>query len=29
MATDNFFRAQRDLMIDLCHPLAVLEKRIP
>ena len=29
MATDDFFRARLDQMIDLRHPLAVLAKRMP
>ena len=29
MATDDFFRARLDQMIDLRHPLAVLAKRVP
>jgi len=29
MATDDFFRARLDHMIDLRHPLAVLARRIP
>ena len=29
MATDDFFRARLDQMIDLRHPLAVLAGRIP
>ena len=29
MATDDFFRARLDQMIDLRHPLAVLARRIP
>lgn len=29
MATDDFFRARLDQMIDLCHPLAVLAQRLP
>lgn len=29
MATDDFFRARFDQMIDLRHPLAVLAKRMP
>lgn len=29
MATDDFFRAPLDTMIDLCHPLAVLAMRMP
>lgn len=29
MATDNFFRARLDQMIDLRHPLAVLAQRMP
>ena len=29
MATDDFFRARLDLMIDLRHPLAVLASRMP
>ena len=29
MATDDFFRARLDAMIDLNHPLAVLSTRLP
>ena len=29
MATDDFFRARLDQMIDLRHPLAVLARRLP
>ena len=29
MATDDFFRARLDQMIDLRHPLAVLARRMP
>ena len=29
MATDDFFRARLDQMIDLRHPLVVLAKRMP
>ena len=29
MATDDFFRAQLDLMIDMRHPLAMLATRMP
>ena len=29
MATDDFFRARLDAMIDLKHPLAVLSTRLP
>ena len=29
MATDDFFRARLDQMIDLRHPLAVLAARMP
>jgi IS5 family transposase len=29
MATDDFFRARLDQMIDLAHPLAVLAQRLP
>jgi IS5 family transposase len=29
MATDDFFRARLDQMIDLRHPLAVLSTRMP
>jgi IS5 family transposase len=29
MATDDFFRARLDQMIDLRHPLAVLAQRLP
>jgi IS5 family transposase len=29
MATDDFFRARLDQMIDLAHPLAVLSTRMP
>lgn len=29
MATDDFFRARLDQMIDLRHPLAVLASRMP
>lgn len=29
MATDDFFRARLDQMIDLHHPLAVLAGRMP
>lgn len=29
MATDDFFRARLDSMIDLRHPLAVLSTRMP
>ena len=29
MATDDFFRARIDQMIDLSHPLAVLARRMP
>ena len=29
MATDDFFRARLDAMIDLKHPLAVLATRLP
>jgi IS5 family transposase len=29
MATDDFFRARLDQMIDLRHPLAVLATRLP
>ena len=29
MATDDFFRARLDQMIDLRHPLAVLASRLP
>ena len=29
MATDDFFRARLDQMIDLAHPLAVLATRMP
>ena len=29
MATDDFFRARLDSMIDLRHPLAVLATRMP
>ncbi|MCS6997683.1 MAG: hypothetical protein NZ533_12210 [Casimicrobiaceae bacterium] len=29
MATDDFFRARLDTMIDLRHPLAVLASRMP
>ena len=29
MATDDFFRARLDQMIDLSHPLAVLSQRMP
>ena len=29
MATDDFFRARLDQMIDLRHPLAVLARRVP
>jgi IS5 family transposase len=29
MATDDFFRARLDQMIDLRHPLAVLATRMP
>ena len=29
MATDDFFRARIDQMIDLRHPLAVLAQRLP
>jgi transposase, IS5 family len=29
MATDDFFRARLDSMIDMCHPLAVLATRMP
>ena len=29
MSTDDFFRARRDQMIDLRHPLVVLVGRIP
>ena len=29
MATDDFFRARLDQMIDLRHPLAVLAGRLP
>ncbi|MPN35186.1 hypothetical protein SDC9_182683 [bioreactor metagenome] len=29
MATDDFFRARLDQMIDLSHPLAVLAQRTP
>jgi IS5 family transposase len=28
-ATNDFFRARIDHMIDLCHPLAVLSSRMP
>lgn len=29
MATDDFVRARPDTMIDLCHRLAVLPRRMP
>jgi hypothetical protein len=29
MATDDFFRARLEQMIDLSHPLAVLARRMP
>lgn len=29
MATDDFFRARLDTMIDMRHPLAVLASRMP
>ena len=29
MATDDFFRARLDTMIDLRHPMAVLSRRMP
>jgi IS5 family transposase len=29
MATDDFFRARLEQMIDLRHPLAVLARRMP
>ena len=29
MATDDFFRARLEQMIDLRHPLAVLSQRLP
>ena len=29
MATDDFFRARLETMIDLRHPLAVLARRMP
>ena len=29
MATDDFFRARLEQMIDLRHPLAVLATRLP
>ena len=29
MATDDFFRARLDQMIDLRHPLALLASRLP
>jgi len=29
MATDDFFRARLDCMVDLRHPLAVLASRMP
>ena len=29
MATDDFFRARLDSMIDMRHPLAVLATRLP
>ena len=29
MATDDFFRARLDSMIDIRHPLAVLATRMP
>ena len=29
MATDDFFRARLDQMIDLRHPLAMMARQIP